>query len=87
MNTRSSVPDGAGDTASTVDQVRRFGPPAILGLVATLFVFQNTESVAFNFLWFDFNAPLWLMLVVFAVVGAIVFMGLQRRRRRRKAAD
>jgi hypothetical protein len=36
--------------ASTADQVRRFGPAAVIGLAAILFVFQNTNSVKFEFL-------------------------------------
>lgn len=72
---------------STTDQVRRFGPPAVITLIALLFIVQNTEAVTFNFLWFDFRWPLWIMLVVFMAVGAIMFYGIARHRRARKARD
>ncbi len=72
------------DQPSASDHVRRFGPPAIIGLAALLFVVQNTESVPFNFLWFEFRWPLWIMLVVFMAVGIVVFWGAARRRRTRR---
>lgn len=72
---------------STTDQVRRFGLPALIAIAALLFVFQNTDSVTFNFLWFDFRWPLWIMLLVFMAIGALVFWGAERRRRARRAAD
>jgi uncharacterized integral membrane protein len=75
------------ETNSTADQVRRFGPPAVIAVVALLFVLQNTETVKFEFLWFDFEMPMWVMLVVFACVGAIVFYGVQRRRRKQREHD
>lgn len=72
---------------SGVDHVRRFGPPALIIAAALVFVFQNTDDTTFDFLWFNFSAPLWVMLVVFMLVGAIAFWGLARRRRSRKNAD
>ncbi len=73
--------------AITSDQVKRFGPIALIALVALLFIFQNTESVNLEFLWFNFEWPLWIMLVAFAGVGALVLYGVQRRRGMRKKAE
>jgi uncharacterized integral membrane protein len=55
--------------------------------VLLLFVFQNTEDVRFDFLWFHFTWPLWLYTIVAAAVGAVVWFGLGvvRRHRRRVA--
>lgn len=75
------------DQPSTTDHLRRFGVPVLVALVALLFVVQNTESVTFNFLWFEFRWPLWIMLVVFMALGAVVFYGAARRRRVRKSRD
>jgi uncharacterized integral membrane protein len=72
---------------SNTDQVRRFGPPALIGLAALLFILQNTRSVTFNILWFEFRWPLWIMLAVFMAIGAVVFWGADRRRRARRARD
>lgn len=75
------------DQPSTGEQMRRFGPPAVLAFVALLFIVQNTESVSFNFLWFEFRWPLWIMLLVFMLGGAVVFYGAARRRRARRNAE
>lgn len=43
---------------------------AALALLA--FVVQNTEDVRFNWLMIEVTMPLWLALVIAAVLGAIV---------------
>ena len=75
------------DQPSTSDNVRRFGPAAIVTVVALLFILQNTESVRFNLLWFDFRWPLWAMLLVFMAIGALIAWGVARRRARRSRDD
>jgi uncharacterized integral membrane protein len=88
MTMRSSDDDYSWEEQpSTAAQVRRFGPAAVIAIVALLFVLQNTESTTFEFLWFDFEMPKWVMLVVFAGVGAVVLYGLQLRRRRRRKSE
>jgi cytochrome c-type biogenesis protein CcmH/NrfF len=51
-----------------------------------IFMLQNTEDVTVTFLFWDFTWPLWLLTLVTAVFGALVWFGLGvvRRRRRRK---
>jgi uncharacterized integral membrane protein len=51
-----------------------------------VFVVQNTEDVKLDFLFWDFTWPLWLLTIVSALLGALVFFGLgvMRRHRRRK---
>ncbi len=86
MTMRSSDDDYSWEERpSTTDQVRRFGPAAVVVFVALLFVLQNTDRVTFEFLWFNFEMPMWVMLVAFAGVGAVVLYGVQRRLRRRKS--
>ena len=69
---------------------RRFGAGAIasLGGVAVLAIFmaQNTTDVTVEFLVWDFTWPVWLLTLVSALVGALVWFGLGvlRRHRRRK---
>jgi uncharacterized integral membrane protein len=72
---------------STSDNLRRFGPAAIITVAALLFILQNTESARFNFLWFDFRWPLWAMLLVFMAIGALMAWGVDRRRTRRSRND
>ncbi|MGB0114062.1 MAG: LapA family protein [Ilumatobacteraceae bacterium] len=69
---------------SSLDHARRFGPAAVIGLVSLLFILQNTENVTFNFLWFDFRWPLWIMLIGFMVAGAAVGWGITHRIKSRK---
>jgi uncharacterized integral membrane protein len=75
----------------TDDHGRKLGAGAIasLGGVAVLVIFmlQNREDVQFDFLWWSFTWPLWLMILASAVFGALVWFGLgvMRRHNRRKA--
>jgi uncharacterized integral membrane protein len=58
------------------------------GIAALLvFVVQNTADVSVTFLFWTFTWPVWLLIVVSAVLGAAIWMGLGilRRRRRRRA--
>ncbi|MHA6794245.1 lipopolysaccharide assembly protein LapA domain-containing protein [Pseudonocardia bannensis] len=51
-----------------------------------IFMIQNTERVTLRFLFWNFTWPLWLLTLVAALVGALVWFGLGvlRRHRRRK---
>jgi len=60
---------------------------ALIGVVLLLiFVFQNTQDVRLEFLAWDFTWPLWLLVIVSAVIGAFIWFGfgVLRRHRRRK---
>jgi uncharacterized integral membrane protein len=69
---------------------RQLGGGAIASLTGAglllVFMLQNTEDVTLNFLIWDFTWPLWLLIIVSAVFGALVWLGLgvMRRHRRRK---
>lgn len=56
-----------------------------VGLIA--FIVQNTEDVSFNWLFWTFGAPLWLMLLVTSLVAFLIgqFALMWRRHRRRQA--
>jgi len=57
-----------------------------LGLLL-IFMIQNTERITPSFLFWSFTWPLWLLTLVSALVGALVWFGLgvMRRHRRRTA--
>jgi uncharacterized integral membrane protein len=82
-----------GDTTTTNASERRLrlsgGAIASLSGVGALLVFmiQNTEDVTVDFLFWSFTWPLWLLILVAAIVGAFVWFGLGvlRRHRRRTA--
>lgn len=65
------------------------GALASTGGAAALAVFmiQNTDDVTVKFLVWDFTWPVWLLVLVAALIGAVVWLGLGvlRRHRRRKA--
>jgi uncharacterized integral membrane protein len=52
----------------------------ILGVAAVAFVVQNHDRVSFQFLLFDFRWPLWTMLIVFFLLGAVTGLIVGRRR-------
>jgi uncharacterized integral membrane protein len=68
----------------------RLGGGAIATLSGTaaliIFMVQNTDDVTVTFLAWDFTWPTWLLTLVSALVGALVWfgMGVLRRHRRRK---
>jgi len=69
---------------------RKLGGGAIASLsglgVLLIFIVQNTDEVAFRFLWLEFRWPLWGYTVMVALFGALVWFGfgVVRRHRRRK---
>ncbi len=80
------------DGTASPDRERKFlSVGAVLGLggVALLVVFmaQNTERVRLDFLAWHFTWPLWLLCLVSAALGAVVWFaaGVLRRHRRRVA--
>ena len=68
---------------------RRLSGGAIASLsgigVLIIFMVQNTEDVTVDFLFWSFTWPLWLLILVAALVGALVWfgVGVVRRHRRR----
>lgn len=72
-----SGPDG-------VELLRRFGPSALLLIILVWFVLANTQEVTVRWLVWTTEAPLIVVLVVTAVVGALITLLMQRRGRRRR---
>lgn len=58
----------------------------LLAVALIFFVVQNGDDVAFEWLVFDMTGPLWVVILVAAVAGAVLneVFGLIRRRRRRR---
>ena len=85
MSMERTPPSGGG-----ADERRRLGGGAIAaiggGALLVIFMLQNTEDVRVEFLFWDFTWPVWLIVIVSAVVGALVWFGLGvvRRHRRRQ---
>ena len=56
---------------------------AVIGVVALIAVLQNTRRGRFSFLFFDFEAPLWIWIVAVFAGGFATGMLVARRRARR----
>lgn len=59
----------------------------VAGLIATglgLFIVQNTDSTPVSWLWIDRSAPLWLVIFIASVAGAVLSEILGWRIRRSK---
>jgi uncharacterized integral membrane protein len=75
---------------SAQQQGRRLGGGAIASLtgvgVLLVFMVQNTQDVSVHFLFWKFTWPVWLLILVSALFGAVAWLGLGviRRHRRRK---
>lgn len=80
----TSVNDGGSDGG------RQLGIGAISSItgVAALVIFmiQNTDDVTVSFLVWDITWPVWLMTLITAAFGALIWFGfgVLRRRQRRK---
>ena len=59
----------------------------VLLALLLIFIFQNTTETTFKFLFWSFTFPLWLGLLITAVVAFVVgqFALMWRRHKRRKA--
>jgi uncharacterized integral membrane protein len=49
------------------------GIGAAVAITVALLIFQNGQSAQIHWLWFHFNAPLWLMLASTLVAGAVTW--------------
>jgi uncharacterized integral membrane protein len=59
----------------------------VLGAGLLAFIFQNTETVSLDWLFWSFEAPLWLVLLITSLVAFVIgqFALMWRRHSRRKA--
>jgi uncharacterized integral membrane protein len=56
------------------------------GALLLIFMLQNRDDVRLDFLFWGFTWPVWLLTLVSALIGALVWLGLGvlRRHRRRQ---
>jgi uncharacterized integral membrane protein len=82
--------DGKVIEAADSTRERDWGPRLIIAgvalLSAVIFMVQNSNRVRTDFLFFNFQARLWVVIVVSLLLGALLGQaaGLLRRRSRRK---
>jgi uncharacterized integral membrane protein len=65
------------------------GAIASIAGVGALAVFmgQNTEDVSVKFLFWEFTWPVWLLVLISALIGAFVWLGLGVLRRHRRRVE
>lgn len=77
--------------ATGTQQRARLGAGAIASLTGVgalgIFMIQNTDDVTVQFLAWDFTWPLWLLVLVAALIGALVWFGLGVLRRHRRRVE
>ncbi len=76
----SAAADGATVSGGTLAMVA-----GVVGLA--VFMAQNRDDVTLTFLFWDFTWPLWFLVMVSAVLGSLVWIGLGVLRRRRRRAE
>lgn len=88
MQQEPGIGDSSGKPSpSRLDTVRRFGPGAVLAVIALLFILQNQDPTDFEFLWLSFRTGLWVMLLASLLVGVLIGWLMAVRRARRRARD
>lgn len=80
------------DTVSSARKTDRDVKPRLIIagialLLAVVFVVQNGNKVKMDFLFFSGSQPLWLVIVLSMVLGALLGQALGLRRSRRKKDD
>jgi uncharacterized integral membrane protein len=83
----TQIPPGAGPSTGSGGRLSGGAIASLAGggfLLA--FMLQNRDDVKLDFLFWSFTWPLWLLTIVSALLGALVWFGLgvMRRHRRRK---
>ena len=87
----SGADDRSGSGFRPLEEQRRVDVGVIGAIVAAaallIFILQNTDEQEVTFLFFEANAPLWVVIVVTAVLSVALaqFVWLILRRRRRKS--
>lgn len=79
MPTTPSAPK-APSTGGITGLLKRYWLPLVLVIVAIVFIATNRDRTTFNVAWIGISSPLWLMLTVTLLLGAVIGWYLGRRR-------
>ena len=84
---QDNVGDGGGAHRLTGGAIASISGVALLAI----FMIQNRDGVKLDFLFWGFTWPLWLLCLVMALIGALVWFGAgvvrRHRRRQERRAD
>lgn len=65
-----------------LELLKRFGPSGLLTVLLLWFVLANTQSVQVSFLFISKEAPLFIVLIFTALLGALITLLMQRKGRK-----
>jgi uncharacterized integral membrane protein len=85
-----TIEEPQGDGGLSARQKINLMATAALTVALAIFVVQNTDGQDVNWLMFDVNLPMWLIVLGSALVGmvlSVVGQTMWRRRRAKKAAS
>jgi uncharacterized integral membrane protein len=87
----AGVPSSAPPVATGEKPGVKLGGGAIAAIsgaaLLVIFMVQNTQDVTVEFLFWDFTWPLWLVVLMSATFGALIWLGLGVIRRHRRRAE
>ena len=91
MTDRAAIDPSVPPAATSEKTGVRLGGGAIAAIsgaaLLAIFMAQNTQEVTLEFLFWDFTWPLWLVVVLSATLGALIWLGLGVIRRHRRRAE
>lgn len=87
--------ESTGDNDTRPDPDRRQGLQLGGGAIASItgvgalaiFMIQNTDDVTVQFVAWEFTLPVWLLVLISALIGAFVWLGLGVLRRHRRRVE
>ena len=82
---RPSTPAFADEPGMSTGAKIRVGVAVAAGIALVMFILSNTDKTEVSWVGFEFEAPLWIMLLGAAVLGAVTMqaVGWFMRRRHR----
>ncbi|WP_281858493.1 hypothetical protein [Salana multivorans] len=84
MSTSTSSTRAAGDDATVGTYVKKYWFPALLTILAIVFIVVNSDDIRVNLIAVQVTAPAWLVYAILVVVGWIIgWFGHQRSVKRR----
>lgn len=85
MTEQPSTPDRPDQVAREGGVTPRRVVAIVLGVLALVFVFQNSDDVAVQLLVVEFRAPLWIVTLALLAIGVLIGWLLSSRRAKRRA--
>jgi uncharacterized integral membrane protein len=83
--TQPAHPSNGSSRASDVGRSLKTAAYVAIAVVATIFLLRNSQSVEVDFVFTSVEVPLFLVLLATLIVGAVLALGAQGLRHRKKS--